>query len=89
MTGVSSKTTLAMLNFLGMLIVEKTNSTLSEADPSSRVRRRIDKTVESVSGSSLVLKSDAEYSVGMFLANAFFCTRDRNISLHSKLSQFL
>ena len=72
MTGVRSKATLARDNLRGMLTVENTNSTLSAAEQSSKVRRLIDKMLESISGSNLVLRSEAEYSVGIFLTNAFF-----------------
>ena len=40
---------------------------------------RLDNMLESMSGSSLVLRSEAEYSVGMFLVNAFFCTNEAGI----------
>ena len=72
MTGVRWKATLAMDILREMLMVEKKNSTRSEAEPSSKVRRLIDKTLASVSVSSLVLRSEAVYSVGILLANALF-----------------
>ena len=72
MTGFRLKAILARHNLRGMLMVENTNSSLSEADPSSEVRRRIVKMLGSISGSILALSSKAEYPIGIFLVKAFF-----------------
>ena len=87
MIAVSSKATLARDSLRGTLTVENTNSILSEAEPSFMVRRLIYKMIESISGSNLVLRSEAEYSVGIFLANDFLNEGRRYLGVNPELPE--